>query len=288
MHEPGPPCRGGFRPWLAVLSRRGVASGRRPVHARPDAGSDAGRDAPGIAGQEASLVPATIGTPPGRAGLVVVGVGVEQGLLAGGCLAAFTCPLFPVVLPRVGQDQAQVDQPHLAARVAGQRQPGRPGRAGHAGVERRRRDPQPGRLAGGRQGAALEFARRAEASDVGNSVVEQLELTVDDLATAYPRTPSADLLGRVRTHLGYIGHLLDARATLAQHRRLLVTGGWLSLLAFARPVPGVEEGLQDAVGVGWLELDPVALDIGADQRGQPAQERPVRDFQPETDPLGAG
>jgi hypothetical protein len=57
---------------------------------------------------------------------------------------------------------------------------------------------------------------------------------------------------------------------------------------FARPVPGVEEGLQDAVGVGWLELDPVALDIEAYQRGQPAQERPVRDFQPETDPLGAG
>ncbi|MBV9857657.1 MAG: helix-turn-helix transcriptional regulator [Streptosporangiaceae bacterium] len=79
--------------------------------------------------------------------------------------------------------------------------------------------------------AALEFARRAEASDVGNSVVEQLELAVDDLATAYPGTPPADLLGRVRTHLGYAGHLLDARATLAQHRRLLVTGGWLSLLA---------------------------------------------------------
>ena len=79
--------------------------------------------------------------------------------------------------------------------------------------------------------AALEFARRAEASDVENSVVEQLELTVDDLATAYPRTPPAYLLGRVRIHLGYVGHLLDARATLAQHRRLLVTGGWLSLLA---------------------------------------------------------
>jgi transcriptional regulator with XRE-family HTH domain len=79
--------------------------------------------------------------------------------------------------------------------------------------------------------AALELARRAEASDVGNSVVEQLELTVDDLAMAYPGTPPADLLGRIRTHLGYAGHLLDARATLAQHRRLLVTGGWLSLLA---------------------------------------------------------
>ncbi len=100
-----------------------------------------------------------------------------------------------------------------------------------APAQRRHRVPVPDLAGVDDEIAALEFARRAEASDVGNSVVEQLELTVDDLATAYPGTPPADLLGRVRTHLGYVGHLLDARATLAQHRRLLVTGGWLSLLA---------------------------------------------------------
>jgi transcriptional regulator with XRE-family HTH domain len=79
--------------------------------------------------------------------------------------------------------------------------------------------------------AALEFARQAEASEIGNNVLEHLELTFDDLAIAYPGTPPADLLGRVRVHLAYVSRLLDARATLAQHRRLLVTGGWLSLLA---------------------------------------------------------
>jgi transcriptional regulator with XRE-family HTH domain len=79
--------------------------------------------------------------------------------------------------------------------------------------------------------AALELARRAEASDIGGGTVERLELIVDDLAIAYPATPPARLLTRVRTHLGYAGRLLDARATLSQHRRLLVTGGWLSLLA---------------------------------------------------------
>ncbi len=79
--------------------------------------------------------------------------------------------------------------------------------------------------------AALELARRAGASDVGNSVVERLELTVDDLAVAYPGTAPQDLLSRVRAHLGYVGCLLDARATLVQRRRLLVTGAWLSLLA---------------------------------------------------------
>jgi transcriptional regulator with XRE-family HTH domain len=79
--------------------------------------------------------------------------------------------------------------------------------------------------------AALELARRAEASDVGNGTVERLELVVDDLATAYPGTPPAELLRRVKIHLGYVGQLLGTRYTLGQHRRLLITGGWLSLLA---------------------------------------------------------
>jgi len=79
--------------------------------------------------------------------------------------------------------------------------------------------------------AALELTRQATASDVGAAVVERLEHAVDELATAYPGTPPADLLARVRAHLGYTSRLVGARATLAEHRRLLVTGGWLSLLA---------------------------------------------------------
>ena len=78
---------------------------------------------------------------------------------------------------------------------------------------------------------ALELARRSEVSDVGPHVIGRLELVVDDLATTYPSTPPAVLLGRVRTHLSYTSRLLDGRATLGQHRRLLVTGAWLSLLA---------------------------------------------------------
>jgi transcriptional regulator with XRE-family HTH domain len=79
--------------------------------------------------------------------------------------------------------------------------------------------------------AALELARRAEVSDVGDGTVARLEMAVDDLATAYPRTAPGELLGRVRAHLAYTTQLLDGRATLAQRRRLLVSGGWLSLLA---------------------------------------------------------
>lgn len=79
--------------------------------------------------------------------------------------------------------------------------------------------------------AALELARRAEASDAGDCTCERLELAFDDLATAYPATAPAILLPRVRAHLGYVTGLLGGRATLDQHRRLLVSGAWLSLLA---------------------------------------------------------
>ena len=79
--------------------------------------------------------------------------------------------------------------------------------------------------------AALDLGRLAEASHVGTGTVERLELAVDDLAVAYPGAPPADLLGRVRAYLGYVSRLLDARTTLSVHRRLLVTGSWLSLLA---------------------------------------------------------
>ncbi|GGL00822.1 hypothetical protein Sme01_40800 [Sphaerisporangium melleum] len=78
---------------------------------------------------------------------------------------------------------------------------------------------------------ALELARRIEASDIGRETIERLELAVDELAIAYPGTPPGELLVRVRRHLRYVFQLLDARKTLDEHRRLLVVGGWLSLLA---------------------------------------------------------
>ncbi|GII02298.1 helix-turn-helix domain-containing protein [Planobispora takensis] len=78
---------------------------------------------------------------------------------------------------------------------------------------------------------ALELARRVAVSDVGSGTLEQLERAVDDLAVAYPGTPPALLLDRTKRHLSYVARLIDAKKTLAEHRRLLVVGGWLSLLA---------------------------------------------------------
>lgn len=81
------------------------------------------------------------------------------------------------------------------------------------------------------EAAAVELARRARASDVGMETLRRLEQAVDDLAIRYPATPPRELLSRVRTYLSYLATLIDARKTLAEHRRLLVIGGWLSLLA---------------------------------------------------------
>jgi transcriptional regulator with XRE-family HTH domain len=79
--------------------------------------------------------------------------------------------------------------------------------------------------------AALELARQAAASEVGAPTVEALELAVDDLAVAYHGTAPAALLDRARSYLDYTGRLSSVKATLGEHRRLLISGGWLSLLA---------------------------------------------------------
>ncbi|TQM15609.1 helix-turn-helix domain-containing protein [Pseudonocardia kunmingensis] len=78
---------------------------------------------------------------------------------------------------------------------------------------------------------ALEMARRAEASDVGEGTLVRLERAVDDLAGSYATAQPAELLHRTRLHLRYVAQLMGARTTLAEHRRLLVVGAWLSLLA---------------------------------------------------------
>ncbi|WP_155059020.1 helix-turn-helix domain-containing protein [Streptomyces blattellae] len=77
---------------------------------------------------------------------------------------------------------------------------------------------------------AWELARRVQASDVGNATLERLERAFDGLAMAYPKADPAELLRHVRKHSAYVVKLLDSKKTLSEHRRLLVVGGWLSLL----------------------------------------------------------
>ena len=85
-------------------------------------------------------------------------------------------------------------------------------------------------LSGGGEHDALELARRVAASDVSAETLDRLENMVDELAVKYPVTPPQELVGSVRRHVSYVMRLLDARKTLDEHRRLLIVGGWLSLI----------------------------------------------------------
>ncbi|GHJ12537.1 hypothetical protein TPA0908_05320 [Micromonospora sp. AKA38] len=77
---------------------------------------------------------------------------------------------------------------------------------------------------------ADELLARVRASDVSAETLARIEAGVDDLASAYATTRPVDLLPMVRRHLAYVGRLLDGRGTLAQRRRLIVAGGWLTVL----------------------------------------------------------
>ncbi|MFJ4653169.1 helix-turn-helix domain-containing protein [Nocardia sp. NPDC088792] len=79
--------------------------------------------------------------------------------------------------------------------------------------------------------AALEWANRVSASDIGGDSLDRLEAAVDDLASAYTTQRPDELLAEVQRHLTYAKLMLDGKTTLTQHRRLVVAVGWLSLLA---------------------------------------------------------
>ncbi|MGP8302157.1 helix-turn-helix transcriptional regulator [Streptomyces inhibens] len=77
---------------------------------------------------------------------------------------------------------------------------------------------------------AFELARRVSASDVGKETLSRLENAFDELAMKYPTSPPQELLERVRKHSSYVAHLMDARMTLSEQRRLYIVGGWFQLL----------------------------------------------------------
>jgi transcriptional regulator with XRE-family HTH domain len=93
---------------------------------------------------------------------------------------------------------------------------------------------------------ALELARRVAASDVSPGTLQRLEGAVDDLATVYATIPPEQLLPRVHRHLAYVGRLVEGRKTLDQHRRLLVVGGWLSLIGATVSIDLRQQAAADA------------------------------------------
>jgi tetratricopeptide (TPR) repeat protein len=76
----------------------------------------------------------------------------------------------------------------------------------------------------------LDLARVVTVSDLGQGTLDTLQEAADLLCRAYPSAPVAELRARTKQRLTYISRLLGGRLTLAQHRELLVTAGWLALL----------------------------------------------------------
>jgi transcriptional regulator with XRE-family HTH domain len=78
---------------------------------------------------------------------------------------------------------------------------------------------------------AIELARRVRAGDVSVATLDGLALGVHELCRRYTRVPPAALVDAVRGYRRHVFDLLDARMTLRQRHELIVTAGWLSLLA---------------------------------------------------------
>lgn len=93
---------------------------------------------------------------------------------------------------------------------------------------------------------AMELARRVDSSDVSDATLTRIEVAFDDLATAYSTMSPSELRPLVRRHVSYVGQLIEARKTLAQHRRLLVVGGRLTLLAATVQIDLRQRGTGDA------------------------------------------
>jgi hypothetical protein len=165
----------------------------------------------------------------------------DHALQAGGALLA----LWPLADREWGTRTAQVPPPTVPPPTSppptGPPPPG-PGpgdRPGSAAMPGRPAVGTAGPLAATEPGAgadpdpvleAMELARRAEASDLGEEAMAGLERTVARLQRAALATPPEELIPAVRARRRYAGRLLEGRLPLGRHRRLLVAAGRLSLL----------------------------------------------------------
>jgi hypothetical protein len=76
----------------------------------------------------------------------------------------------------------------------------------------------------------LEVITRLRASAVDAATLDGMRITADQLCSDYPHLPSGQLLVEGRAWLHRISSLLEHRLSLAQHRDVLTTAGWLALL----------------------------------------------------------
>jgi hypothetical protein len=78
--------------------------------------------------------------------------------------------------------------------------------------------------------AAMEFTRRAEASDLGPQTLEHLQRVISAVAATFAYTAPAVLFPKVWHYRREVARLLDGRHTLRQTRQLYRCAGWLSVI----------------------------------------------------------
>jgi hypothetical protein len=79
----------------------------------------------------------------------------------------------------------------------------------------------------------LDLPRHVDSSRIDPGTLETIAGSVERLCRQYSNTRPALLLPRAVRRLHDLNKLLDGRLTLAQHRELIVAGGWVSLLLAA-------------------------------------------------------
>ncbi len=97
---------------------------------------------------------------------------------------------------------------------------------------------------------AMEFTRRAEASNVGPHTVEHLKLAIAGMAAGFAHTPPAELFPKARWYRQKVAHLIDSPHTLRQGRGLYRSAGWLSIV-----LGWLSHDLGDAVAADAYCLD---------------------------------
>jgi hypothetical protein len=76
-----------------------------------------------------------------------------------------------------------------------------------------------------------ELARRLRSSEVDGGTLDMLARTTETLCTQYSYRDPVQLRRETLQWLGYLDGLLSGRCGLREHREVLVTAGWLTLLA---------------------------------------------------------
>jgi transcriptional regulator with XRE-family HTH domain len=76
----------------------------------------------------------------------------------------------------------------------------------------------------------LEIIERLRRTDLGSGTLEAVQFKADQLCAEYAYLPTDQLKREGRAWLDRITELLRGRLSLREHREILVTAGWLSLL----------------------------------------------------------